>query len=277
MAIQQNNKSAVKTYVPYTGYVAVDVLAFDPTDAEYEAITGRKHGFPLDYNANDEGVITHRVLVREVTRNTFAFMEFRIGNTPWESKTGKFQWVDKNFNFGWAATADEVNSDYGFDNKSAKKSFKGLEEFGNFIKKMARITKDSDLVTVASGLEDIDINDVIKLKKKAVNKLIAECNIAPDSNGKGGYPYASISTAVSVYTSNAGKMRQVFHSHKDLVTAPDIKDGNLVPSKFWMDKVLKKIEESQSGSYPIIPASHFFAGMEVKDVDLTASSDDLPF
>ena len=143
---------------------------------------------------------------------------------------------------------------------------------------MARITKDTDLTTVASGLEDIDLSDVIKLKKKAVNKLIAECNIAPDSNGKGGYPYASVATAISVYTSQTGKMRQVVSVHKDVVTAPEIdKNGNLVPSPFWVGKVLEKIEKSQSGDWPLIPSNHHFGGMDIKDVDLSTTEDDLPF
>ena len=281
MAIKQNNQlSASKTYVPYTGYVALDVLAFDPSNDEYEALTGRKMPFELEYNANDEGVTTHRVLVREVTRNTFTFIDYRVGNTAWESKNnpGSFQWVDKNLNFGWGKTAEDVNADYGFDAASAKKSFKGLEEFGVFLKRMMRTGKDSDITTVASGLEDISITDVIKLKKKAVNKLIAECNIAPDSNGKGGYPYASVASAISVYTSQAGKMRQVVSNHEDVVTAPEIdKSGNLVPSGFWINKVKEKIEKSQSGNYPLIPSNHFFGGMDIKDVDLTTSDDDLPF
>lgn len=279
MALQAKQNTA-KTYVPYTGYCAFDVLAFDPSNAEYEAITGRDLPYQLDYNANDEGVTTHRVLVREVTRNTFTFMEYRIGNTPWESKNnpGSFQWVDKNLNFGWGTSADEVKSS-GFDAASAKKSFKGLEDFGMFIKRMARTDKDTDISTVASGLDDIDIADVIKLKKKAVNKLIAECNIAPDSTGKGGYPYSSVASAISVYNTQTGKMRQVVSVNKDVVTAPEIdKNGKLVPSKFWMDKVYKKIEDSQSGSYPLISSSHFFGGMDIKDVDLSSSSDDdLPF
>lgn len=278
MAITVKQNSS-KTYVPYTGYVALDVRAFNPTNAEYEAITGKTLTYQLEYNADDNGVTTHRVLVREVTRNTFTFMEYRIGNTPWESTNnpGSFQWVDKYLNFGWGTSPDEVKSN-GFDANSAKKSFKGLEDFAMLIKRMARTNKDTDIVTVVSGLDDIDINDVIKLKKKAVNKLIAECNIAPDDSGRGGYPYASVASAISVYTSGTtGKMRQVVSVNKDVVTAPDVKDGTIVPSSFWVNKVREKLEKSQSTQYPLIPSNHIFDGMDIKDVDLSASSDDLPF
>lgn len=107
------------SYTPYVGLGVVRPLMANPTNEDYERITGKKCPYSLSYELykNQEGdtFFPIRLLVEVQETGRYEFLQFYISNRPRVSQSGKMLFVNQLGEFAWGASMDALRQNERMD------------------------------------------------------------------------------------------------------------------------------------------------------------------
>lgn len=136
-------KSTFKT--PITGLAVVTPLFVNPTNEEYKRITGRDLPYQLKYevkenpNMDNREEFPIRILVHQVEKDVYEFVNFNIGNIDEISSKGSYRFIDSKGNITWSASLETIQNNEKmswFDSANARKLKVGEYELYTWIQKL---------------------------------------------------------------------------------------------------------------------------------------------
>jgi len=160
MAIQSNasTQEVVGGIKTFSGLTNVNVIAVNPTMAELHA---------MDINVKQEPNYDVSFSDQEFKKIAFWLsnddgnfkLEILVNNTPKQSKTGKFQWLN---NVGQSTWADDAPTYEWWKKEGERKAYTGEETLINFVKAWANVASGDEVSfdTIAS----IVTGDVTEIK-----------------------------------------------------------------------------------------------------------------
>ena len=160
MAIQSNasTEEVVGGIKTFSGLTNVNVIAVNPTMAELHA---------MDINVKQEPNYDVSFSDQEFKKIAFWLsnddgnfkLEILVNNTPKQSKTGKFQWLN---NVGQSTWADDAPTYEWWKKEGERKAYTGEETLINFVKAWANVASGDEVSfdTIAS----IVTGDVTEIK-----------------------------------------------------------------------------------------------------------------
>lgn len=128
---------------PITGLAVVKVVAVNPTNDEYKAITGKEIAYPLEYKVQENTNMGNReeypvrLLVHNKEKNIFEFVNFSVSSSEDVASTGSIRFIDSKGNMTWAKDIDTIkNNDKmsWFDSANARPLKAGEYSLYTFIK-----------------------------------------------------------------------------------------------------------------------------------------------
>lgn len=160
MAIQSNasTQEVVGGIKTFSGLTNVNVIAVNPTMAELHAMDINVKQEPnYDVSFSDQ---EFKKIVFWLSNDDGNFkLEILVNNTPKQSKTGKFQWLN---NVGQSTWADDAPTYEWWKKEGERKAYTGEETLINFVKAWANVASGDEVSfdTIAS----IVTGDVTEIK-----------------------------------------------------------------------------------------------------------------
>lgn len=236
------NKSS---YTPYTGLASVKVLCVNPTNEEYERITGSAFPSELKYDPimGEDGKKESQLLnflVHEPITNTFAFLPVFLSKSNVTTKDGKkSKYIDKLGQISYFIDdINNISSKFRFDIVSATPLKKGQESLTVLLQRLFGYKSNSPGANWAEDMKNCkaDIVTLYNNKVSGLNELLKE---AYDSD-------YSVIVLFSVREKD-GKYYQSVENNPDLIWS---NQGDDIPNYCYKDMKEKQDEQNKAG-YPL--------------------------
>jgi len=136
-------KSTFKT--PITGLAVVKPLFVNPTNEDYKRLTGKDLPYTLEYvvkensNINNREEFPIRILVHQVEKDVYEFVNFNVGNTEDVAQTGSKRFMDSKGNMTWSKSLETIQENPNmswFDSSNARELYVGEYELYSWIQKL---------------------------------------------------------------------------------------------------------------------------------------------
>jgi len=259
-------------YTPYVGLDAASVIMVNPSNEDYERITGRKINYDLKYEPykNEDGSSSYPY--RFLTYNKEAgynFAEFNVSNADEVSSKGNTRFIDIKGSSTWGASIEALAANEKmswFNSSKARVAKKGEVAILNFIMTFLRYdsrTEGSQIMKdLADGYKITTFADGAAVA--GINKLLKD------------YKDQSITLFYVVKKTKDNKFYQEISTRNDtfFVTNPD---GSFSSKCIWR---LKKIEEEcKTNNISFVKEDRLFIldDMQKLPDSLKVKVDPLPF
>jgi len=282
---KQSTESTGSKFQFYTGFGAVSIHAYNPSNEEYEAITGRALPFELTYQPNDDGITTNRFLVKELSSNSFHFADFRMSKKDVTTKAGdKFKFIDSKGQVSvFYPSVDDISENSFFDKTGKTSKLKeGQETFIKLLRCLMALKAKDNLVTTITDA-GFDFNKVISGNEKEVRKLLKEC-----AEENVGFPIVGFMFGIRTRLSDNKRKQVILTSTPELILPASYtkKTGTATVDKYWVTKAEEYIAKQSASGYPLkddisiefeaIDPSAPISEVDIDD-DSKPSGDELPF
>lgn len=184
--IRGANSKTIKDYTPYVGLGVVRPLIANPTNEQYEEITGKKPPYDLVYElatGNDnEQVMPVNILCEGTTTGTYDFVKFYISDKPQVSRTGSILFMNSTGNFAWGRSREELEANPKMDwfwEHPFEEASRGIRQLYTFLQVLICYdsrTKDGNWVQDMINA-DITANHIFnRMDVSGINKALAWAN-----------------------------------------------------------------------------------------------------
>lgn len=188
MAVVEKSASAVNS-VKFAGITNFKVLAFNPTDEQYEKLTGRKPAYPLTYQPNQDGLVGMQVLVQEAKTGMFMLGQFSYGNKPVVNGAGtKKEYINSEMQTAWLESKDSDVFTW-FATEGRTELWTGEKSLLALIKAMVQFNPKEEKLSEVFKANNFKLADFRKYNFKALNDFLAK-NVSKDipvTNGEIGF------------------------------------------------------------------------------------------
>lgn len=136
-------KSTFKT--PITGLAVVKPLFVNPTNEDYKRLTGKDLPYTLEYvvkensNINNREEFPIRILVHQLEKDVFEFVNFNVSNIDDVAQTGSVRFMDSKGNMTWSKSLETIQENPNmawFDSSNARPLKVGEFEIYSWIQKL---------------------------------------------------------------------------------------------------------------------------------------------
>lgn len=130
---------------PITGLAVVKPLFVNPTNEDYKRLTGRDLPYTLEYvvkensNINNREEFPIRILVHQLEKDVFEFVNFNVSNIKDVAQTGSKRFMDSKGNMTWSQSLETIQSNPNmswFDSSNTRELFVGEYELYSWIQKL---------------------------------------------------------------------------------------------------------------------------------------------
>jgi hypothetical protein len=130
---------------PITGLAVVKPLFVNPTNEDYKRLTGKDLPYTLEYvvkensNINNREEFPIRILVHQLEKDVFEFVNFNVSNIKDVAQTGSKRFMDSKGNMTWSQSLETIQSNPNmswFDSSNTRELYVGEYELYNWIQKL---------------------------------------------------------------------------------------------------------------------------------------------
>jgi len=142
-----------KFKTPITGLAVVKPLFVNPTNDDYKRITGKDLPYTLEYtirensNINNREEFPIRILVHQVEKDVYEFVNFNVSNIDDVAQTGSVRWLDSKGNMTWSKSLETIQENPNmawFDSSNARSMKVGEYELYSWIQKLVSYDTRAD-------------------------------------------------------------------------------------------------------------------------------------
>lgn len=227
---------------PITGLAVVKPLFVNPTNEDYKRITGKDLPYSLEYvirenpNINNREEFPIRILVHQVEKDVYEFVNFNISNIEDVASTGSLRFIDSKGNMTWSQSIETIQNNPNmswFDSSNTRPLKVGEYDLYSWIQKLtsydtraeganfkdemikAGITSSNLFNGTTSGLQNL--LDWCNKNNYAVGMLFTVEEKIKDGNTNYNQKLASYPTDLFFYTDEKDGVRTISnYSYKAL-------------------------------------------------------------
>lgn len=142
-----------KFKTPITGLAVVKPLFVNPTNDDYKRITGKDLPYTLEYtirensNINNREEFPIRILVHQVEKDIYEFVNFNVSNIDDVAQTGSKRFIDSKGNMTWSQSLETIQNNPNmswFDSNNARELKVGEYELYSWIQKLVSYDTRAD-------------------------------------------------------------------------------------------------------------------------------------
>ena len=142
-----------KFKTPITGLAVVKPVFVNPTNDDYKRITGKDLPYTLEYTVRENSNINNReefpirILVHQVEKDVYEFVNFNVSNIDDVAQTGSVRWLDSKGNMTWSKSLETIQENPNmawFDSSNARPMKVGEYELYSWIQKLVSYDTRAD-------------------------------------------------------------------------------------------------------------------------------------
>jgi hypothetical protein len=273
MAVSERASAAVNS-AKFAGVTNFKVLAFNPSDEQYEKLTGRKPAYSLTYEPNSEGLVGMQILVQEANTGMFMLGQFSYGNKPVANGAGtKKEYINGELQTAWLESKDSEAFTW-FAKEGRAELWTGEKSLLALIKAMVQFNPTTEKLADVFKVNGFKLGDFRKYNFKALNDFLSKpvSKDIPVKNGEIGF--------TSLVTLNKkGYMVLKLNNENFIQQTTLLKDAEgkrtVVPSKYGTQQITNIIHgyTDKKGVTHEARVPEGFVSLEWKAVDTQPASD----
>lgn len=249
-------KSTFKT--PITGLAVVKPLFVNPTNEDYKRLTGRDLPYTLEYvvkensNINNREEFPIRILVHQLEKDVFEFVNFNVSNIDDVAQTGSVRFMDSKGNMTWSKSLETIQENPNmawFDSSNARPLKVGEFEIYSWIQKLVSYDTRAEGANFKDEMTNAGITSdaLFKGNTSGLQKLI-------DWSNKQGYALGMLFFVDEKTKDGNTNYNQKLASYPvELFFYTDEKDGVRTISNYSYKAMEKLIKGDESkGQKPVI-------------------------
>jgi len=272
MAVTVKSNAEVSA-AKFAGVTNFKVLAVNPTNEQYEKLTGKKPAYELKYEKNDESLVGMQVLVQEANTGMFMFGQFSYGSKPVVKQDGsKKEYINSELQTAWLESKEAETFEW-FGKEGRTELWTGEKSVLALVKAIVQFNPKTEKLAEVFKQHGLKLSDFRKFDFKALNNLLAK-KVSADIP----VTYGEIGFVSLVTLNDKGYMtlklnNENFIQQTDLVEVED--KYSLKVSRYGFNQIKNIVEGSTNSKTGYVAAPKppkGFISLEWKAVDAQPAS-----